>query len=390
MKIPTVYAEGYEKAQLTEPELAKKFIAHTTIGDPLAENLFSEIENIGNHEVERFIKLGLKKETACEIRNAPRSIREFFQFCSDVPSWVDFESHQLGCRMFHRNTRLILASFVAGVLVEGFATMIAKSFFITGRLRDQGVRRLKQNNRHMLEIFMPNGMRMYNDGWAHSIRIRLVHSRVRSLISNSSEWYQDEWGLPISSANLGFAVASFSARLIYHMRRIGATFSPEERESFLQIWRYSGYLMGIPESILFATEEEANEIFRIGNVCEPDPTIESVVLTHSLINSAPLFAGQTEPKDRQKMADEIKTICRAMIGDEIADKLQIDSNSKFGLLWKFKWLYRLENLLIKSKLVRSNENNNNILTILNVSAFDKDGISYKLPNHIYSESSSNW
>ena len=41
--------------------------------------------------------------------------------------------------MFHRNSHLILGAFVGGTLVEGFATNIAKSFFITGRVRDQGV-----------------------------------------------------------------------------------------------------------------------------------------------------------------------------------------------------------------------------------------------------------
>ena len=31
-----------------------------------------------------------------------------------------------------------------------------------------------------------------------------------------------------------------------HMESLGAKFSEEERESFLAVWRYSGYLMGIP------------------------------------------------------------------------------------------------------------------------------------------------
>ena len=53
------------------------------------------------------------------------------------PEWVDLPSFLPGCRMFHRNTRLVLAGMVGGVLVEGFSTNIAKSFFLTGRLRDR-------------------------------------------------------------------------------------------------------------------------------------------------------------------------------------------------------------------------------------------------------------
>lgn len=389
MKIPTSYTQGYAAAQKTNPELAKRYVDHTTIGDPLADRMIEEIKEIGRKEFERYISLGMQQETAAEIHQAPESIREFFEFCHQVPDWVDLDSFQHGCRMFHRNTRLVLAGMVGGVLVEGFATNIARSFFLTGRLRDKGVRRLQQNNRHMVEIFMPEGMRVYNDGWAHSIRIRLVHAKIRALINRSSEWDPMELGLPISSANLGLAIASFSARLVHHLKKLGGRFTPLERKNFLQVWRYSGYLMGIPESILFTSEEEANEIFRVGHICEPPPSIESVVMASSLINSAPLFAGLTQPKERQKLANYIAMISRALIGNQLADELIIDDHSEMALLWKFKWLYRLENAIAKVSPSRALQNNN-MLAILDISAYDKEGISYKLPDHIYAEQSSNW
>lgn len=389
MKIPTSYTQGYAAAQKTNPELAERYVAHTTIGDPLVDRMIEEMKGTGRKKFEQYIRLGMQQETAAEIHQAPDSIREFFDFCHQVPDWVDLDSFQYGCRMFHRNTRLVLAGMVGGVLVEGFATNIAKSFFLTGRLRDKGVRRLQQNNRHMVEIFMPGGMKAYGDGWACSIRIRLVHAKIRALISGSSEWDQGELGLPISSANLGFAIASFSARLIHHLKKLGGRFTPRERESFMQVWRYSGYLMGIPESILFANEEEANEIFRVGGICEPPPSIESIIMASSLINSAPLFAGLTQPKERQNLANYIAMVSRALIGGQLADELMIEDNSEVALLWKFKWLYRLENVIAKMRRSLAQQNNN-MLTILDISAYDKDGISCKLPDHIYAEESSNW
>ena len=112
-----------------------------------------------------------------------------FEHCASPAGWADLSSFLPGCRLFHRNTRLVLAGMVGGVLVEGFSTNIAKSFFITGKLRDQGMRRLKQNNRHMLKIFMPDGMERHADGWTHSVRVRLVHAKIRHLLS---EDYKDE------------------------------------------------------------------------------------------------------------------------------------------------------------------------------------------------------
>ena len=201
--------------------------------------------------------------------------------------------------MFHRNSQVILAAFVTGVLIEGFTTNIAKSFFITGRVRDQGTRRLGQNNRHMMEIFLPGGLYMQGDGWKLSVRIRIVHARLRHLLNSSEDWDTEAWGAPISAAHLGYAISAFSARLLKHMKTLGASYNDEEYASFMAVWRYSGHLMGIPETILFHDADDALKLYEIGLMCEPDSPIESVVMAHSLVNSAPLIAGMTEPADRR-------------------------------------------------------------------------------------------
>ena len=137
--------------------------------------------------------------------------------------------------MFHRNSQLVLAAFVAGVLIEGFTTNIAKSFLITGRVRDQGVRRLGQNNRHMMAIFLPGGLYRDGDGWKLSVRIRIVHARLRRLLSNSEDWDTEAWGMPISAAHLGYAISAFSARLLMHMKTLGAEYNDEEYKSFMAV-----------------------------------------------------------------------------------------------------------------------------------------------------------
>ena len=86
--------------------------------------------------------------------------------------------------MFLLNSDQFLAGFAAGAIVEGFATRISKSFAITGRMIDDGVRRLKQNLRHLLDIFLPRGVEPSGDGWKLTLRIRLVHAKVRAPVQN--------------------------------------------------------------------------------------------------------------------------------------------------------------------------------------------------------------
>ena len=387
--IPAAYAEGLSRGRQVDPDRTAAYLAHTTIGDPLADTMVAELEPLGQDESARLIELGMHDREGDALRDAPASVREFFAHCTEPPDWLDLSSFQPGCRMFHRNTRLILAGMVGGVLVEGFSTNIAKSFFLTGRLRDQGVRRLKQNNRHMLEIFMPGGMDTHADGWTHSVRIRLVHAKIRQLLGRSEEWDTGELGTPISSAHLGFAVAAFSARLLQHLKRLGGSFSEEERRSFMAVWRYSGYLMGIPETILYRNEEDALEVVRIGRLCEPPPSAESIALASSLINSAPLFAGLDDRNERRKLAGYIAQLSRALIGVQLANELMFPESSTFGVLWKFRALNRVERVLGKLSAKRAAETAN-LTTILEVSMFDEGGTSYRLPDHVYAEQSSRW
>ena len=293
--------------------------------------------------------------------------------------------------MFHRNSQLILAAFVAGVLIEGFTTNIAKSFLITGRVRDQGTRRLGQNNRHMMEIFLPGGLYRDGDGWKLSVRIRIVHARLRHLLSNSEEWDAEAWGAPISAAHLGYAISAFSARLLKHMKTLGASYNDEEYRSFMGVWRYSGYLMGIPETILFHDADEALELYEIGLICEPDSPTESVVMAHSLVNSAPLIAGMTDPDDRRHLAQYVYRVSRGLIGNEVADSLQYPQLSSFGVIRWFKLQQRYGRIL--SKLLpgrRQDSDFARFTSLLETSLFDEEGIRYSLPDHVYSEESSRW
>ena len=112
-----------------------------------------------------------------------------------------------------------------------------ESFVQTGRIFDEGVRRLRQNNGHQMEIFWPGGLQRRGDGWKLSVRIPFVHGQVRRLLSESPEWDFTALGTPISAAHMGYALARFSARTLTHSETLGSVYSTEERKSFLAVCR---------------------------------------------------------------------------------------------------------------------------------------------------------
>ena len=84
------------------------------------------------------------------------------------------------------------------------------------------------------------------------------------------------------------------------------------------MWRYSGHLMGIPESILLEDEEDALKLFTVGLMCEPPPGLESVVMANALVNAAPLVIGESEPSKRRGLAKYVYQVSSALIGKEMA------------------------------------------------------------------------
>ena len=159
----------------------------------------------------------------------------------------------------------------------------------------------------------------------------------------------------------------------------------------MAVWRYSGYLMGIPESILFRDAEEALELYEIGHMCEPDCPIESIVMAHALINSAPLIAGVTDPVGRQKLARYVYRISRGLIGKEAANSLNYPAVSSFGAVWWFKMQQRYGGILSRlSPGSRQDSNYTRFTGLLDTSLFDEEGIRYTLPDHVYAEESTTW
>ncbi len=393
--MPTDYVEGYERATAVNRELAERYLAHTLIGDPEADALVEELATLKPEQALRFLQAGMDQDEDV-LRESPPTVQAFFQSLDTPPDWLDYEEFRPGIRLFHKNSKLLLAGMLGGVLVEGFSTNISKSFFITGRLRDQGVRRLQQNNRQMIELFFPGGLARQGDGWKLSVRVRLVHAQVRRLLASSEDWEHEAWGVPLSAAHVGFALTAFSARLLKHMRSLGATYTEEEGKSFMQIWRYSGYLMGIPESILYEAEEDALELFRIGGLCEPTPSIESIVLANSLVNSAPLVAGITSSDERRSLSGYVYHVSRALIGKELVHQLNYPPEPRllatsFGVLAWFRLNEKYDSLMRRLFPNRArNSDFANFTQLFDVTNYDEEGIGYRLPTHVYAEESSRW
>ncbi|MCY3712328.1 MAG: oxygenase MpaB family protein [Gemmatimonadetes bacterium] len=392
LQVPTSYASGYEKARSLNPEYADNYIRHTMVGDEDLDPVMDELSGMPPGEMHQFIHAGLHQEEEW-LSKAPEILQRYFrEVDSKIPEWVDFEEFRPAVVGFHKNMPEILVAFVTAALLEGFTTLISKSFYLTGRVHSEyATRRFKQNNRHLLEIFLPGGLRREGDGYRLSARIRFVHAMVRRLMKDSDIWDTGAWGTPLSAAHVGLAVSIFSAQILKHSISLGAIYTQEERESFVKVFRYTGYIMGVPESILLKDENEARTIIDIGFMCEPPPDEHSIANANALIHAGPALLNITDPDEVASALKTLYNISRALIGHELADALNYPKSSTFGVLFAHRLknhISRMKNLLLKTRGRQTKLDN--FSQMLQLSAYDDIGMSYRLPDNVKASESSKW
>ena len=111
-------------------------------------------------------------------------------------------------------------------------------------------------------------------------------------------------------------------------------------------------------------------------------------MTNALINSAPLVAGMVDREQRQKLVNNvIYPVSRGLIGNELADQLKFPANRlPFPLFW-FRLDQRIQKMKARFQKAGSAKS---FTTLLEASAYDDAGLSYRLPDHAHAEEGGDW
>ena len=389
LRIPSSYLAGYERAAALNPDLAAKYIKHTTIDDPVADAVIDALAPFGYRQVERFINAGMEQDEK-PLMEAPRLLRDFFEALTPPPTWFDRDAVLPGRQAFHDYSDLFIPAFFVSTL-QNAATLISKAFYATGRVVSGfGPRRIKQNTRHFIEIMLPGSLQRYGDGWKLSVRIRLVHAQIRRLIRVSGNWDESVYGVPLSQAHMALASANFSATMLRHATSLGAVMNAQVRRHFMQIWRYASWLIGSPEELLFeGDEEKTNEFSHIAHICEPPPGEESRIIANALVQALPVIAGKTNPKEAQAMVEHSYQVSRALLGHELADQLDFPRQSTLGLLASMRMQRRVQRIAHRLVPGVAGKWRGKSFSFL-LEASMLDDLSYRLPDHLRAEQVSPW
>jgi hypothetical protein len=295
--------------------------------DPLADNVVESIEKMpgrGWQMLERALTHGISS-----VPDAPESFRALFAELDAVPPWVDDPTLDRGGALLMRVGVLGGICLGAKSLVLGYASPGGnKPLVFSGRLVESAARRLNETSRFVQAVCRPGGMRRFADGFHITVKVRLMHAQVRRMLLRSDKWQSQKWGAPINQHDMAGTTLLFSLSVLEGLRAFGVKMSREESESFMQLWRYVGRVIGVAPDILPTSEYDAWQLAQLIEQTMGEPDDDSRALVRALFEH-PLSMARNE---RQKAMAERQVsfgygVCRALIGDELADKLEIPRNA---------------------------------------------------------------
>jgi hypothetical protein len=248
MHTPTRY-RNRDRAEERFGSLARDYSDALSVGDELGDAALMALDALGE-DGRPLLERALAGDVGAVAR-APAELRALFADLTSPQFEIDLARIDRGARALGR------CGFAYGLATKqalywGYCSGAAvKPLAWTGELRQQqaALRRLTETAAWTFTVLRPGQLARHAPGWSATVRVRLVHARVRRALRSSGRWDQEAWGAPINLADQAMTLLEFSHLPLRTLGVLGIRFGDEELEGIYALWRYVGHLIGIPMSI---------------------------------------------------------------------------------------------------------------------------------------------
>jgi len=253
-------------------------------GDPLADDLVSLVERLPRGEGRALFERALG-DGIDSLDDPPPELVTFFRHAEATPYWVDHDRLESGARAIVRTGLLGLFPLADMSLMGGYlASRATKPLVGTGALvEDMAARRLVETTTWWLDVTTPGALHTHENGYASALRVRLVHAHVRAAMNRRDDWDYDAWDRPVNQVQTVGTLLLFSLVYVVGMQLLGVRYTDRERADIHHLWRYAGWLMGVDEQLLPATEDDSWRLLWLLATSEFTPDDDSRRLAAALL-----------------------------------------------------------------------------------------------------------
>jgi len=214
----------------------------------------------------------------------PQILIDLVEFSLQKPAWLDLEKVEIGAKLCRRSgTRgfMVLRNYC---LMGGYeSSAINKPLIFTGALKKGAAKRTTETTDFWVKVVAEHALRNPQAGIRECILIRLMHSYARVSILNGEGWRKDDWGEPLNQWDMVATNLGFSLVFLDGIRSLGVNAKPEEAEGLFHLWKYIGYLLGIPAELLPDTEEQAIRELYAWTITQPPADADTQELARALM-----------------------------------------------------------------------------------------------------------
>ena len=309
--------------------LVDRLIEHKFIGDPPADALIAAFSELPGRTGWQLLEAGMALGDE-SVAGAPAALHDLLHPLAHPPAWFDPDLADAGALAFWRGGAAALhVAYTCGALAFGYqSASLVRPLAATGRLERMAPRRLAETSRWVVAVTEPGAMHPGAEGWRASVRVRCVHALVRRHLNASAGWDHDAWGTPISATDaLATAIGGFTVIPLRAMRDLGVRHTRAELEAMTHLWKWIGYVMGVPEVLLPSSAAEAEAMVDCGLALDTGPNEDSPRLMRALLEHGLPFARMAprplRAPTRMLTSQVLGGFARRWMGDAMADRLDV-------------------------------------------------------------------
>ncbi|KFF08778.1 oxygenase MpaB family protein [Chryseobacterium luteum] len=292
-----------------------------TLGDEVVRDVYLVKKfHEASREIEGYIRNGIP-----EAEDVPESVKNLFTQTQQIPEWLDYSLLKSGAELCMRSNLDSLISLRDYCLMGGYDyAYLNKPLTATEALKKGAVKRLSETLDFWVNVTRYDALELHAKGYEFAVKTRLIHSYARlSIKKHYRQWDAENWGEPINSWDMMATYIGFSLVFLHSLQKLGNTFSVEEEKGIFHLWKYVGYLLGIPEELLPDNKKQATEYFYLWTSVQPPSDKDSILLAHSLLNESlenPILKFRFQRKNLRYLH-----ICCTwfLLDDEVCKRLQI-------------------------------------------------------------------
>ncbi|KEY19132.1 hypothetical protein SAMN05421765_1831 [Kaistella antarctica] len=308
--------------------------------------LYHQVDELGDEVVkETYLKLPYKEASVMiqkysaqpisENDDAPEIVKKLFLQLQEVPHWFDKDLANKGARFCMRtgaNGLMILRDFT---LMGGYDfAYISKPLIFTEALKKGAVKRLKDTLEFWVHVTREDALTPNSEAYQLMVRTRLMHSYARLKIKQKTEkWDYENWGEPINSWDMIATYTGFSLVFMQGLKKLGIIISDEEEKGLFHLWKYIGYLLGIPVDYLPNNRQQAVEQFYWWTTIQDEGDDDSAQLAKALLQENLDNTIYKRSFQRKMLKNLHQSMNWFLLDEEINKRLQIPKPAKAFLVF---------------------------------------------------------